>query len=130
MRLGPNHRLVTRIALGSLVAFVAIGTVLAFLVSDQLRKRQEQAATYHAIFAADSILRYELTPQDLAEPVGVHTARFLELRYFVRARLLRPPVVRMKIWRKDGTVLFSDEPRLVGMRFEPDDELMEAFEGT
>src|SRR5207244_223173 len=32
-------------------------------------------------------------------------------------------------WRRDGTILFSDEPRLIGRRFESDQDLEDAFSG-
>ncbi|TMK86247.1 MAG: HAMP domain-containing histidine kinase [Actinobacteria bacterium] len=129
MAAGRTPQLTTRLALGSLLLFVSIGAVLAFLVSGQLRGRQEQAATYHAEFVAGSILRYELTPQDVAQPVDPRSARYQYLQEIVRKRLLAPPVVRLKLWRDDGTIVLSDEPRLIGRNFGVDDELKEAFLG-
>jgi signal transduction histidine kinase len=130
VKVSGTPRLVTRFALGSLVAFVAIAGVLAHLVSDQLRGRQEQAAKFHAVFITDSILRYELTPADVLAPIDPSSARYEELLSLVRSRLLQSPVVRLKIWRADGTVVFSDEPRLIGERFEDEaEELGEVFDG-
>ena len=39
----------------------------------------------------------------------------------VRRSVLPSGVVRVKIWRPDGTVLYSDNPALVGVRFDLDD---------
>jgi signal transduction histidine kinase len=126
----PRHlRLVSTFAIGSLIAFVVIGAALSVVVSRQLRNRQEAFARFHAQFVADSILRYEFTPGDLTGPVPVGSERYRELQQFVDARILSKPVVRVKIWARDGTVLFSDEPRLVGLRFAPDDDLAESFAG-
>ena len=42
----------------------------------------------------------------------------------VRSSVLRGSLVRVKIWAEDGTILYSDEPRLIGEKFElGDDEL-------
>jgi len=60
MKRAHNPRLLTRFAVGSLVAFVAIGAALSVVVSGQLRHRQEQAAQYHAEFVVNSILLFEL----------------------------------------------------------------------
>lgn len=38
-------------------------------------------------------------------------------------------VVRVKIWSPDGTILYSDEPRLIGKRFEIEPEHLEALNG-
>ena len=35
----------------------------------------------------------------------------------VRGRFLREPVVRVKLWTRDGRIVYSDEPRLVGARY-------------
>jgi two-component system NarL family sensor kinase len=37
----------------------------------------------------------------------------------VRRRVLTLDVVRVKIWRPDGTIVYSDEPRLIGSRYTP-----------
>jgi signal transduction histidine kinase len=130
MKSARNPRLIVRFGLASLVAFVTIGFVLAFLVSSQLRGRQEEAAKDHAVFVTDSFLRYELTAQDVSGPIAPSGRRYLELASLIRSRLLQPPVVRVKIWRSDGTIVFSDESRLIGRRFEDEvGELEEVFDG-
>jgi len=40
-----------------------------------------------------------------------------------------PKIVRIKVWSRDATVIWSDEPRLIGQRFSDDDELKEALAG-
>jgi signal transduction histidine kinase/CheY-like chemotaxis protein len=40
-----------------------------------------------------------------------------------------PEVVRLKVWDRDATVVWSDEPRLIGQRFADNDELKEALAG-
>jgi signal transduction histidine kinase len=124
-----DPRLVSRFALSSLVAFVAVGAVLAVAVSRELRQRYEELANFHAAFVVNSILRYELRPEDLDAPLPVDGARYKEILRFVHARILDPPVVRIKVLREDGTILFSDEPRLVGMSLERDEDVKEAFAG-
>jgi len=124
-----SSRLMTRFALGSLVAFLGVGITLSVVVSRELRNRQEDAARFHAQFVADSILRYELNAGDLGSPLAVNGPRYRELVEFVRERILQSPVVRVKVWSRDGTILFSDEPRLVGKRFAVDEELEGAFAG-
>jgi len=47
-----------------------------------------------------------------------------QLRRTVALRVVDGRVLRVKVWRSDGTIVFSDEPRLVGRRFPLDvDEL-------
>ena len=40
----------------------------------------------------------------------------------VRASVLRGSLVRVKIWSEDGTIVYSDEPRLIGEQFELDED--------
>jgi two-component system, NarL family, sensor kinase len=48
----------------------------------------------------------------------------------VRERVLDDPSrVRVKLWDHDGTIVYSDEPRLIGQRFELEEDDLEALEG-
>ena len=40
----------------------------------------------------------------------------------VRDFVLQGSLVRVKIWREDGTIVYSDEPRLIGEQFDLDDD--------
>jgi len=55
-------------------------------------------------------------------------ARYEEVLGFVKTRILQDPLVLVKIWRSDGTVVFSNDRDLVGRTFQPlSDHLREAF---
>ena len=45
----------------------------------------------------------------------------------VRDKVLDDTLVRVKIWRADGTILYSDEPSLTGSSFDLDDEELDAL---
>jgi signal transduction histidine kinase len=45
----------------------------------------------------------------------------------VRTRVLNGNVVRVKVWKPDGTILYSDEPRVIGSTFELGDDEREAL---
>jgi signal transduction histidine kinase len=122
-------RLVTRFALSSLVAFVAIGAVFSLVVSNELRARQEQAAEFHAEFVTNSILHYLFTPKDLEKPMDVHSARYARILADVKQRVLQAPVVRVKVWDRNGTIVFSDQPDLVGRNFGAESDIANAMHG-
>jgi signal transduction histidine kinase len=46
----------------------------------------------------------------------------------VQSQILGESVVRVKLWSSDGTILYSDEPALIGQRFELGSEEAELFE--
>ena len=45
----------------------------------------------------------------------------------VRRRILGGAVVRVKIWNRDGEIVYSDEPRLIGSRYPLGSDDLEAF---
>jgi signal transduction histidine kinase len=47
----------------------------------------------------------------------------------VRDRLAAAGVLRVKVWTPDGVVVYSDEPRLIGARFDLADDDREALQG-
>lgn len=58
---------------------------------------------------------------------GERTA-ITDLDDLVQAQVIGGAIVRVKVWRKDGTILYSDEPELIGSRFQLGDEELELFE--
>src|SRR5919197_1638099 len=126
-----KKHLLPRFAVSSLVAFVAVGFVVSAVISSQARDQTEAAARDHARFVTSSILAQALTPRDLRAPMDVEGDRYRTLRHLVQGRILHAtfPVVRVKIWRADGTILFADDPELVGRRFEVEEDLHEALHG-
>src|SRR5919197_11867 len=114
--------LVGRFAVAALVAFVAIGSAISILTNRQVIKTQELDAQFHAEFVAESLLAHKLKGYDLREPFK--GKRYRALNGYVRTRILNEPVKRVKLWRLDGTIVYSDERQLVGMRFpgDPDEE--------
>jgi signal transduction histidine kinase len=104
---------VARFILGSLAAiavvvvggFFALRAVAVREAERDTRARVElQAALVEASGLSDGILR--------SEPDAV-----AQLDDLVAARLLSPEVVRVKLWSRDGRVLYSDEPAIIGKRF-------------
>jgi signal transduction histidine kinase len=47
----------------------------------------------------------------------------------VRSQVLRGSLVRVKIWDEDGTILYSDESRLIGERFQLGDDELRVLRG-
>jgi signal transduction histidine kinase len=104
---------VLRFMLGSLAAigvvvvggFFALRSVTVREAERDTRGRVElQGALVESAGLGDGVLRGDA--QALAR-----------LDDLVAGRLLSPSVVRVKIWSRDGRVLYSDEPALVGRRF-------------
>ncbi|HXJ65534.1 MAG TPA: HAMP domain-containing sensor histidine kinase [Actinomycetota bacterium] len=120
--------LVGRFALASLVVFVLIALGVSFVASREMVRQAERSAQFHAVYVADHVMRFALEesrPGDDFETPFTGRA-YQRLDTLVRTRILEDPVVRVKVYAPDGTIIYSDEPRLVGKRFEgePDAETL------
>jgi signal transduction histidine kinase len=104
---------VTRFVLGSLaaIAVVVVGGFFALrsvTINEAERNTREQVQVEGRLIQsaglADGVLRRG--PRALAR-----------LDALVRSQILDGSVVRVKLWSADGTILYSDESRLIGKRF-------------
>jgi two-component system NarL family sensor kinase len=100
-----------------LVAF-AVMVVIALGVTAELRHVSQREAIRDAKevtrIAGNGIVGPSLRRSTLAgDPKAL-----AKLDRIVRERVLREPVVRVKLWTMDGRIVYSDEPRLIGRKFE------------
>jgi signal transduction histidine kinase len=126
-RANSGGGIVARFAVTSIIVFLMIGGSLHVLISGQLRRQAEASAGAHAVVLTRAVLEDVLTPEDIRAPVTGD--RYQELLRVALTRILIGDAVRVKVWRPDGTVVFSDERRLVGVRFEEEAaEMQEVIE--
>jgi signal transduction histidine kinase len=120
--------IVWRFAITSLIVFGLIGVGIAALRAGDLRASSEKAAQVRAELIAESVIAPLITPADIAEPI--RGARYRELDKAIHEFAIQDAgVERVKIWREDGMVLFSNDPEQVGVAPELEADLQEAFEG-
>jgi PAS domain S-box-containing protein len=113
----------------SFLLLVALGVGLAIGIQGKL---EQSALTQQAQSTVDLVnenLVPILRPEDLEEPWVVGSPRYNELDKVITTSMLRDHVVRVKIWRPDGTILYSDVPELIGKKFPPEEDLAEALSG-
>ncbi len=117
-------------ALWATLAVIALlGAGAAFGATRYAQIDAERDATRDAHRLAVDVLQPLLIPADTQSPVrGV---RYDQLLASVRERVLAGPINGVRLWRGDGTVLFSDEPALVGTHeTEMREDVHEAIAGT
>jgi signal transduction histidine kinase len=110
------RRLLTLLT-GAGVLLVLLVALAGSLLSRQIAGSQavrEVAQTTDLL--AESVLQPSLT-----DPMAGDPAAAAALDPLVRARILSSSLVRVKLWSTSGTILYSDEPRLVGRSFGLDD---------
>lgn len=106
------------------VALVLLVTVGATVATSRLA---EHEAINDAANTADLLARSVVTPA-LTDPiVDADPAAIASLDQAVRRSVLPNNIVRVKIWRPDGTVVYADDHRLIGRTFVLDVEQQETL---
>ncbi|MBI4321516.1 MAG: HD-GYP domain-containing protein [Chloroflexi bacterium] len=122
-RIGP----VSRFAIIGFVIMMAAAAVLGWQVA--LRVEQDvlaEAITDVRETVSDRLTR-RLAPTDFNRPlVG---ERYDTFHAFVQESVLVERVVRVKIWNKEGRVIYSDNREMVGRVYPVEGELREALAG-
>jgi signal transduction histidine kinase len=109
--------------LGSLVAIAVIG-VGGWLALRQIAIDEAERDTRERVQAAARVVE----AAGLTDGVVRADRRALQrLDDLVLGQVLTGSIVRVKLWSRDGTILYSDEPALVGRRFELGEEEQELF---
>jgi signal transduction histidine kinase len=118
------------------VQFVAVGLVLASVLAALTGWFSQRAARDEAVQDARSTT--ELLAQTVVAPafaVGPALTSAAQLDRFdrlVQRRLRGADILRVKLWDETGTIVYSDEPRLIGEQFVLGEEQRRvlAFGGT
>jgi signal transduction histidine kinase len=110
------------------VVFVVIGIAITNFRASDVRAREEARAGVRSELVAQEIVRPLLADADLSRPITGETLATLDAR-LRGMRQTDPRFIRVKVWSEDGTVIYSDDPVLIGRRFAVETDLAEAFEG-
>ncbi len=117
--------LVLRFALAGLVALVVVSVFTAYasrrIGTDQAIADARRVAFVSAKGIVEPVLDDAVIAQD--------GAALERLDQAVREDVLSGSLVRVKLWTADGAIIYSDEPRLIGERFELGPQEQRIFEG-
>ena len=116
---------VLKFAALALCSLLAIAVASAVLLGRQTRTEAIRDAKNLTTLAVAGIVEPLVTPGVLAGD----RAAVARLDRAVRERVLRGPVVRVKLWDRSGRVLYSDERGLIGRRFPLGADEIAALEG-
>ncbi|MEP1123169.1 MAG: ATP-binding protein [Ilumatobacter sp.] len=112
-----------RFALTGFVALVIVSLVTAWVSRSVGTKQAIDDAQRVAWVSAQGIVAPVLTDDVMDLDADALDAVDDAVREFV----LRGSLVRVKIWSADGTIVYSDEPRLIGERFDLPEDKQEVF---
>ncbi|HEX4724743.1 MAG TPA: histidine kinase [Pseudonocardiaceae bacterium] len=116
---GDRHGPVSTI--GPVARFMAAGAVVLVSLAGLLALLARQAGTDDAVRAAAQTTA--VTARGVVEPrldtavIDGDPAALAAFDAAMRRYVLQGSLVRVKLWNADDTIIYSDEPRLVGQRF-------------
>ena len=119
-------RLVLRFAIYSALALAIAGLGMLVVIRHEVQLQAERELTADANRAAASVGPM-LEPADLVAPV--RDAKRLAALDALFEPELQDNVIRVKLWRPDGTVVYSTDHTLIGTRVDAADELQGVLEG-
>ncbi|MFL5928846.1 MAG: sensor histidine kinase [Gaiellaceae bacterium] len=123
MRTPSLRRLLLQFAASGLIAvlLVALAAVFAF------RRAGEHESVRDARRVTELIASTVIEPRLRDSVVRGDPAAIRALDRVVKSHVVQPPIVRVKVWARDGRIVYSDEPRLIGTRYRLEPEERAAF---
>ena len=112
----------------ALVPVVALGAVLAHVLDDDVQQRYLDSARQSATLISVVGIQPLLNGQELSG--GLTAPEIAGIDDRLRGASVSADVRRIKVWNKAGTIVYSDNPALVGRTFAIDDDLGDALRGT
>lgn len=121
-RIRPRQ-IVAQFVIGVVAVFALVGVTGAYAARQLAERESVNDAATRANILADAVVTPALTRALMAgQPAAV--SRFDRT---IRTQVLTDDVVRVKVWLPDGTVVYADEPQLVGQTFDLDPEQQDAI---
>ena len=105
-------RAVVHFLIASVVALVIV-VIAAAVISSRVAKDESETAAGRTTQAVADALQQYLTPELLSGDPNALKA----LNEAVRTRVAGTEIVRFKLWAADGTIVYADQPSLIGERY-------------
>ena len=122
-----HHSLAAQFLLaGGLVSLLAM-VVTGFLVESQIETGVTRNSAAVTALYVDSIIAPLLPDMQTSQTLDDSVAQALDETLGQGA--LGPRLMSFRLWRRDGTILYANDPELTGKRFEPNKNLKAAFDG-
>jgi len=125
---GPSARgSLIRFGLLALLPVVALGAVLGHVLNADVQQRYLETARSSATLIAQVGIQPLMSPEELYN--GMSQAQVADLNQKLQGAALSNEVDRIKVWSLKGTVVYSDNPALIGKTVPIDDDLGRALAG-
>lgn len=116
-----------RFGLLALLPVVALGLVIGQQLNAGIQQRYLASARNTGTLIVQAGVQPLLTPQELAD--GLTLDQVGQINDRLAGASLSDQERRLKVWNRAGTVVYSDNPALIGRTFPIDDDLRAALQG-
>ena len=109
------------------LAFAIPGFILLGLLAAISFWVAQEESVRDAVVAAQQAEQWAVGPH-VSEALGQGDPQAVaQLDEVVRERILADPVVTVRLWNSDGTIVYSDKPQLIGQQFDLGPEEVEVL---
>ncbi|MCH7529716.1 HAMP domain-containing histidine kinase [Patescibacteria group bacterium] len=121
----PRLNVFLQFVLLGTVVFILLGIFLSTLIAPALTTFILDQRELNSVVFANRLAADILTSEDFTQPVSGEedVTRFERFSSLLQV----PGLFRIKIYRPDGTIIYSDEKRLIGAKFPLNEELEQAL---
>lgn len=120
-------RLVGLVAVAAVLVFVGVAAA-GVITSRRVAEREAINDALHVTdILAESVLEPALEDTLLSPDPSLSRAAVARLDPVVRTRLLTSTLVRVKVWSRDGRILYADEAQLIGTIFPLSEDLLDVL---
>ena len=119
--------LLARFTLVSLFVTLLVAAGLAWRLELAIERDALSAVAENTADQATNILNKNLTAADLQ--AALSGERYEQIDTLIHDTLLSADIVRIKIWNRQGLLVYSDDKEIVGQTFSLEEDQLEAFAG-
>lgn len=126
MRLLRESQLL-QFSIASFLVMAAVAAGFIIFLSDMIQSRAFEALTEEAVADASGRLLEAITPDDLMIPMTGE--RYDRFHRFVEEYIVSERTAQVRLWARDGTIIYSNDVESVGQKFPENGHLVTALRG-
>jgi signal transduction histidine kinase len=125
--MGLDLSLLQKFSILSFIILLILGGVLGVVISKNIESYMEDRAKVSTAYLAELQAARHMSPETFMDPDYAKNRAVFET-YFEEIRT--PEIVRIKIYNRDGRIIYSNVEELIGQRFQHNPQLAQALQGT
>lgn len=124
---GLRQKMIGRFTLLSLLAFMLIGITTGWIISIQVKQVLLESFATATANTVRTAVSAQLSQDDIVN--SLPPQKYQVFSEFIAKNVLSEHVVKVKLWRPDGTVIYSNDATIVGKKFGLKSHLRDALSG-